>query len=96
MLNNLGFKDYLDEINTKFYLVETGFEIELVEVTGKNFSPQQEMFSLIFRGAKVNFLEQKIYHLSHEKLGDGELFLVPIAEAADGFKYEAIFNRLIS
>lgn len=95
MLDDLGYKDYASEINTKFQLGETEFEIELIEVTEKNISPQQEMFSLIFRGAKDNFLEQKIYHIQHEKLGDGELFLVPIAEEADGYKYEAVFNRLI-
>ncbi len=96
MLDNLGYKDYASEIKTKFQLGETEFEIELIEVTQNNISPQQELFSLIFRGAKDNFLEQKNYHLRHEKLGEGELFLVPIAEAADGYQYEAVFNRLIS
>lgn len=96
MLDNLGYKDYVSEINTKFQLVETEFEIELIEVTEKNISPQQEMFSLIFRGAKDNFLEQKMYQIHHEKLGNDSLFLVPVAEDGDGFKYEAVFDRLIS
>ena len=96
MLNNLDYQDYVLEINTKFYLAETGFELELIEVTETTISPHQEMFSLIFQGVKDNFLEQGIYPLRHKKLGEGELFLVPIAEDPDGFKYEALFNRLIA
>jgi hypothetical protein len=95
MLDNLNYEDYVGELNTKFQLAETSMEIELIEITERKMTTQQEMFSLIFLGAKDNFLEQKIYQMHHEKLGDGELFLVPIAEVADGYKYEAGFNRLI-
>ncbi len=95
MLDNLKYEEYLSEINTKFKLKESSAEIELIEVTDKTVNPNQEMFSLIFLGDKDNFLEQKIYHMFHEKLGVGELFLVPIAEVSEGFKYEAGFNRLI-
>jgi hypothetical protein len=96
MLDNLKYEDYLSELNTKFNLTEASVEIELIEVTEKKSTPQQEMFSLIFLGAKDEFLEQKIYKLQHEKLGEGELFLVPVAEKKDGFHYEAGFNRIIS
>lgn len=95
MLDNLSCKDYLSEVNTKFYLVEEDFEIELIEAFERNISPKQEVFTLVFFGAKDRFLEQKIYQLRHEKLGEGNLFLVPVAEEANGFKYEAGFNRLI-
>ncbi len=95
MLDNLKYEDYLSELNTKFLLTETSFELELVEITEKTTTTMQELFSLIFLGAKDNFLEQKMYRLHHEKLGDGEIFLVPIAEVPDGYKYEAGFNRLI-
>jgi hypothetical protein len=95
MLDNLKYEDYTKEVNTKFQLTEMPVELELIEVTQRKLTPQQEMFSLIFTGAKDNFLEQKIYRMHHEKLGNGELFLVPIAEIADGYKYEAGFNRII-
>ncbi len=95
MLDNLKYEDYVGELNTKFHLTETSVEIELIEVSEKKSTVQQEMFSLIFRGAKDNFLEQKIYRMRHEKLGDGDLFLVPIAEKPDGYRYEAGFNRII-
>jgi hypothetical protein len=95
MLDKLKYEDYVTELNTKFALAETPMEIELIEVTQRNLSPQQEIFSLIFSGAKDNFLEQKIYRMRHEKLGEGDLFLVPIAEKQDGYHYEAGFNRII-
>jgi hypothetical protein len=96
MLDNLKYEDYVAELNTKFKLAETSIELELIEVTQRNLSPQQEIFSLIFAGAKDNFLEQRIYLLHHEKLGEGDLFLVPIAEKHDGYHYEAGFNRIIA
>ncbi len=96
MLDNLKYEDYIAELNTKFKLTETSIEIELIEVSQRKVLPQQEMFSLIFSGAKDNFLEQKMYHLHHKKLGEGVLFLVPIAEKNDGFHYEAGFNRIIA
>jgi hypothetical protein len=95
MLDNLKYEDYAEVLNTKFQLTEVSVELELIEVTQRKITTQQEIFSLIFTGAKDNFLEQKIYQMHHEKLGDGELFLVPIAEVADGYKYEAGFNRII-
>jgi hypothetical protein len=96
MLDNLKYEDYAAELNTKFQLTEMSVELELIEVSQRKTTPQQEMFSLIFTGAKDSFLEQRIYRMHHEKLGDGELFLVPIAEVADGYKYEAGFNRVIA
>jgi hypothetical protein len=95
MLDNLKYEDYAEVLNTKFQLTEVSVELELIEVTQRKITTQQEIFSLIFMGAKDDFLEQKIYQMHHEKLGDGELFLVPIAEVADGYKYEAGFNRII-
>lgn len=95
MLDNLKYEDYVGELNTKFQLTEIPVELELIEVSARKATTQQEMFSLIFRGAKDNFLEQRIYQMHHEKLGEGDLFIVPIAEKTDGFHYEAGFNRII-
>lgn len=96
MLDNLKCADYAPHINTKFQLTELeNTELELIEAAEKNISPAQEMFSLIFRGSKDAFLPQGIYRLRHATLGEGELFLVPVALAADGYQYEAGFNRLV-
>jgi len=37
-------------------------------------------------------LPQGIYGLSHERMGDFDLFLVPISREELGFRYEAVFN----
>jgi hypothetical protein len=95
-MDNLGYEGFRTEVNTKFSLTETELQLELIEVNERNISPRQEMFSLIFRGPKDCFLEQRIYRLHHEKLGAGQLFLVPIGQDADWYIYEASFNRLKS
>ena len=94
MLDNLTYEEYAAQLETKFQIAENDFELELIEVTNHQITTQQESFSLIFRGSKDNFLEQKIYLLRHEKLGEGELFLVPVGFEAEGYHYEAGFNRL--
>jgi hypothetical protein len=69
-------------------------EVELIEVSELRENQRQERFSLLFRGPRETLLPQQLYNLRHESLGEFELFLVPVAEAPDGFVYEAVFNRL--
>jgi hypothetical protein len=96
MLDNLKYEEYVSALNTKFQLTEISVDIELIEVTPRKTTTNQVMFSLIFSGPKDNFLEQRIYEMHHEHLGDGGLFIVPIAEKKDAFHYEASFNMLIT
>ncbi len=49
-------------------------------------------FSIVFRGPMEPFLEQRTYKLSHEKIGEIEIFLVPLGPDKTGMKYEAIFT----
>ena len=95
MLDSLHYEDYAAQSGTKFELPDANGEIELIEATKKDGGPQQEMFSLLFRGPKERFFQQGIYRMRHAALGEGELFLVPVAQTADGFHYEASFNRLV-
>ena len=69
--------------------------LELVSVSDLRETPRQRMFSLIFRGPQDQPLEQGLYSIIHEKMGNESLFLVPIAREADGFRYEAVFNNLV-
>jgi hypothetical protein len=65
------------------------FEVELVEVTEIPREPGgRAPFSLVFQGGPDPPLEQRIYRTEHEKLGELDLFLVPIAVD----RYEAIFT----
>src|SRR5919202_1977260 len=86
-----------ENLNTKFRLpVAEGEppEIELVEVSELRRVGSAENFTALFRGAPNFFLPQSTYRLEHERLGAIDLFLVPIAREADGFRYAAVFNRV--
>lgn len=49
-------------------------------------------FSLYFRGPASIYLEQQIYHLTHDAFPDGmDIFLVPVGKDPQGFTYEAVF-----
>ena len=49
-------------------------------------------FSVVFRGESTPVLEQQIYRIKHDKLGDMELFIVPIGPDEEGMCYEAVFS----
>lgn len=51
-------------------------------------------FSVTFRGPSEPMLSQGTYGLSHRKTEPQPVFLVPIANNADGTVYEAVFTRL--
>jgi hypothetical protein len=97
-IESLTQESFAENLNTKFRLpVESGepLELELIEVTPGIPLEGTERFSLVFRGALGFSLPQSIYHLEHERLGALDIFLVPIARAEDGFRYEAVFNRYV-
>ena len=70
-----------------------GLAIELVEArgTGKSFQ-DREAFSLLFRGPVDPMLPQATYRLANARLGEVDIFLVPVAQTAGGTDYEAIFT----
>jgi len=51
-----------------------------------------EAFSIVFRGDSKLTLDQQIYRIKHDSLGDLELFIVPIGPDDDGMCYEAVFS----
>lgn len=69
-------------------------EVALAWADNRGSTPRQERFSLVFRGPLEAFLPQRLYRVGHDVLGEFDLFLVPIAQDAEGFQYEAVFNRL--
>jgi hypothetical protein len=98
MSENLTKEQFLANLNTKFRVqldAASDLEIELRQVNQGIATPRNEQFALVFAGPQQPFLQQAIYHLIHDKLGELELFLVPVGKDADGFQYEAVFNRFI-
>ena len=88
-------------LNTKYRVnvdAPKPIELELVEVksyVNKDKPGEQggmERFSIYFRGPAEIFLPQGMYQITHERMGDFDLFLVPIARQELGFRYEAVFN----
>lgn len=70
-------------------------ELELVELKEGSSNSRVEQFALVFRGSNRLVLPQQIYQLLHDRLGEFELFLVPLGRDAHGSYYEAVFNRFI-
>jgi hypothetical protein len=68
--------------------------LDLIEVAvAPRLAGQRRIgFSLLFRGPHGLYLAQRIYHLQHEAMGNLDIFLVPIAPAGDGSRFEAVFN----
>ncbi|HXG95059.1 MAG TPA: hypothetical protein VNN73_22150 [Blastocatellia bacterium] len=89
---------FSDCVNTKFvvhYGDSQTANLELVSVTDVGSSARQVQFSLVFVGRINGAIEQRIYRLEHEKLGQLDLFLVPIGMDKNGVQYEAICNYVI-
>lgn len=71
-------------------------ELRLVNVSQpRPFNPEVQTrpgFSLIFRGPMTPLLPQRIHRLVNDRLGETEIFLVPIGPDLGGLCYEAVFN----
>lgn len=92
-------KEFSQHLNTKFRArLEdgSGVELELVEVKGYLSKPEEqngmERFSAFFEGPADTQLTQKTYTLVHDRMGEFEIFLVPIGGPTPDKRYEAVFN----
>jgi hypothetical protein len=72
----------------------TVVDLELTDISELKLYPRQEEFSILFRGPSDAFLDQGARLLTHDKMGQFELFIVPIRQDEKGFYYEAVFNRI--
>jgi hypothetical protein len=90
---------FAEQIDTEFRVLENEtpvLSLKLIEVTGPGVQGVQERFDLVFSGPLQTPLGQGMRRVEHERFGVMDLFLVPISRGADGFVYEAVFNRLLS
>lgn len=89
---------FAENLNTKFRISlgpSKTAELELIEVLGTLATPRQEQFSIFFRGPLDYLLPQSIYHMEHDRMGELDLFIVPVGRQQDGFRYEAVFNYVL-
>lgn len=94
---SLTHEEFSKNAKTKFRAQaddNTLVELELISVSELKLYPQQEEFVLEFLGPLNMFLDQGVRNFTHDQMGEFELFIVPIKQDAQGFYYEAIFNRL--
>ena len=90
-------KEFSKHVNTKFRVaLEPPLDLELSEVKGYLSKPDEksgmERFSAFFLGPGDRYLKQQTYSLEHEQMGTFDLFLVPVRQDQNGFRYEAVFN----
>ena len=98
MLETFTMQTFSEHLNTSFRLRlndADAMEAQLVEVRDNGTTTYQEQFSLIFRTPRDRPPQQGLYKIEHEKLGEFELFLVPVRADRQGMNYEAVFNRLL-
>ena len=96
MDDSLTYEALTQNLNTKFHVAadDAGpLDLELAEISDLKQVKNQEEFAVVFRGPLDQFLGQGMRSFDHEKLGQFELFIVPIKQDDKGYYYEAIFNR---
>lgn len=87
-LDTLTVSDF-ELLRGQLFRIADAFAAELVEVTEHpGGSGGRAPFSLVFEGGTSQPLPQAIYAVQHERLGETEIFLVPIAPN----RYEAVFT----
>jgi hypothetical protein len=100
-LTTLTKETFDDLVGETFRLELEGGELALEISETRSLLESQELgpedrkpFSVIFVAPPEPFLPQAIYHLSHPKLNDLPLFLVPLGPEGQGkpFRYEAVFT----
>jgi hypothetical protein len=97
MTEKLNSKSFAEHVNSEFKVQGPNAQtllLRLAQVSESDSNPRVEQFSLFFHGPREPLLEQRIYRLAHEKLGELDLFLVPVGVEPEGALYECAFNRL--
>ena len=99
MASNLTAETFAENLNTKFRVraeAPRPVELELVEVKSYKAGPHEHQgmvrFSLYLRGPEDIYIPQNTYTLEHDRMGELELFVVPLNRDGRGFLYEIVFN----
>jgi hypothetical protein len=98
MTATLTEEEFSRHVKTTFHvkLSDGQVDLELDEVKGyRNKAVEREgmeRFSVYFQGPSEPQLQQHVYLLEHDQMGEFEIFLVPVSRNDGGFRYEAVFN----
>jgi hypothetical protein len=68
--------------------------IEAAALPAQGKASRAQPFTLLFKSEESGFLPQNTYRLQHEKMGELDIFLVPVGpdKNGQGMCYESIFN----
>lgn len=99
-LDELTFDVMQPLIGTSFLLAVEGRDAIELKVTDvckvmervRSKRLTRQPFSIYFSGPRDVLVKQGTYPLRHEQLGELAMFIVPVAQAVDGFEYEAVFT----
>jgi hypothetical protein len=91
-----GQADFAAQVGSSFELVDGSehFSMKLASCEGQVGDERFEQFSLLFTALPGAPLRQGTYAVEHEALGSLLLFLVPVADSAEGVSYQAVFSHL--
>lgn len=98
MMSILTEEEFSKHLGTEFYatLGDREVALTLAEVKAYTQDPvereRMERFSVFFDGPPDSFLPQQNFRMRHERMGEFDIFLVPISGDQKGFRYEAVFN----
>jgi len=101
MLDRLTATDFDPLVGTPFTVTAQSevVALDLLTVTPLRAPParagaavRRGPFSLVFRARTAKYLPQGTFALSHERLGQLDVFMVPVGRDADGLLLEAVFN----
>jgi hypothetical protein len=88
---------FAEELGSSFALKVADsptLDLELVEVSELKERPHQMSFAIAFLAPKSAVVGQGLYDLQHERLGEMQVFLVPIGITDERMQLEAVFNFL--
>ena len=99
MLQDLTPASFEAHLNTLFHVHYGGSDplgilLDVVRLHEPHPGPRAQPFSIYFMGPASPRLPQQIYKLTHDSMGELDLFLVPIGPhpTRGGMVYEAVFN----
>lgn len=94
-LNEMTADDFAPFQGQEFVITSTSPAVHLQLIEVKKLGSGERKggaFSLLWQGPKEPALAQATYRVSQEKIGDNDLFLVPVALQDAGYQYEAVFT----
>jgi hypothetical protein len=99
LLKQLLKDDWERYLNENFQLNPDPLDVAPLQLTlasvsgyGQRQGGHREAYSLLFLGPPQPVLPQRIYRLSHDGLGELDIFLVPVGPHENEMGYEAVFT----